>query len=53
LRDALMQGRDYVHLHAVARQEGFKDMRHDGFKKAVRGLTTLEEVIEATMVDGT
>jgi len=53
LRDALMQGRDYGHLQAVARQEGFKDMRHDGFRKALRGLTTLEEVIEATMVDGT
>jgi hypothetical protein len=26
-------------------------MRYDGFKKALRGLTTIEEVIEATVGD--
>ena len=51
LRDALLRERDYHELHAVAVGEGFKDMRYDGFKKALRGLTTLEQVIEATSVE--
>jgi type IV pilus assembly protein PilB len=51
LRDALMKESDYQLLKDVAEREGFRDMRYDGFKKALRGLTTLEEVIEATYVD--
>ncbi len=51
MRDALMQQSDYENLRAIALREGFKDMRYDGFKKALRGLTTLEEVIEATFAD--
>jgi type IV pilus assembly protein PilB len=51
LRDALLQQRDYNELRAVALREGFRDMRYDGFKKALRGLTTLEEVVEATVAD--
>lgn len=51
LRHALMQQRDYGSLRAIALREGFKEMRYDGFKKALRGLTTVEEVIEATVGD--
>jgi type IV pilus assembly protein PilB len=51
LRDALMQQRDYNNLRAIALGEGFKEMRYDGFKKALRGLTTIEEVVEATVAD--
>jgi type II secretory ATPase GspE/PulE/Tfp pilus assembly ATPase PilB-like protein len=51
LRDALLQQRDYNNLRAVALREGFKEMRYDGFKKALRGLTTIEEVVEATVAD--
>ena len=51
LRDALLQQRDYDKLRAVALREGFKEMRYDGFKKALRGLTTVEEVVEATVAD--
>jgi type IV pilus assembly protein PilB len=51
LRDALLQQRDYNKLRAVALREGFKEMRYDGFKKALRGLTTIEEVVEATVAD--
>jgi type II secretory ATPase GspE/PulE/Tfp pilus assembly ATPase PilB-like protein len=32
----------------VAVREGFCNMRYDGFKKALRGLTSLEEVMLAT-----
>jgi type IV pilus assembly protein PilB len=51
LRDALMDQRGYDGLRAIALSEGFKEMRYDGFKKALRGLTTIEEVIEATVGD--
>ncbi|HEX6635527.1 MAG TPA: GspE/PulE family protein [Usitatibacter sp.] len=49
LRDALLQQTDYAGLRAIALAEGFHDMRFDGLKKALRGLTTIEEVVEATL----
>jgi type IV pilus assembly protein PilB len=49
LRDALLEQLGYDNLRAIAISEGFKEMRYDGFKKALRGLTTIEEVIEATV----
>ena len=51
LREALLGQGDYHTLKQVALEEGFQDMRVDGFKKALRGLTTLEEVIESTSGD--
>jgi type IV pilus assembly protein PilB len=51
LRDALLQQADYTALRAIALAEGFHDMRFDGLKKALRGLTTIEEVVEATVAD--
>jgi len=51
LREALLQQRGYAALREVALAGGFREMRYDGFKKAVRGLTTLEEVVEATVAD--
>ncbi len=51
LRDALLQQADYAALRAIALAEGFHDMRFDGLKKALRGLTTIEEVVEATVAD--
>jgi hypothetical protein len=38
----LPRGRRHRHV-------GYRDMRHDGYKKALRGFTTLEEIIETTM----
>jgi type IV pilus assembly protein PilB len=49
LRDALLDQANYVELLAIASSEGFRDMRYDGFKKALRGVTTLEEIIDATI----
>ena len=49
IRDALLDEADYHELYAIACSEGYRDMRYDGFKKALRGLTTLEEIVEATM----
>jgi type II secretory ATPase GspE/PulE/Tfp pilus assembly ATPase PilB-like protein len=51
LREALLQQTDYQGLRAIALAEGFHDMRYDGLKKALRGLTTIEEVVEATTVE--
>ena len=38
-------------IKQIALREGFNDMRYDGLKKALRGLTTIEEVVEATFSD--
>jgi type IV pilus assembly protein PilB len=51
LREALLRQMDYHALRAIALAEGFHDMRYDGLKKALRGLTTIEEVAEATVAD--
>jgi len=51
LRDALLDQANYVELLAIASSEGFRDMRYDGFKKALRGVTTLEEIIDATIAE--
>ncbi len=49
IRDALLAQANYVELLQIATSEGFRDMRYDGYKKALRGLTSLEEIVEATM----
>jgi type IV pilus assembly protein PilB len=51
LREALLNQLDYHGLRAIALAEGFHEMRYDGLKKALRGLTTIEEVVEATVAD--
>lgn len=48
LRDALMRGLRYDALREIALADGFKEMRYDGLKKALRGLTTIDEVMNAT-----
>jgi type IV pilus assembly protein PilB len=49
LRDALLDSANYHELQAIALSEGFHEMRYDGCKKALRGLTTLAEVVDATI----
>jgi type IV pilus assembly protein PilB len=49
VRDALLDQADYHELYDIATSEGYRDMRYDGYKKALRGLTTLEEIVESTM----
>ncbi|HEX5363468.1 MAG TPA: GspE/PulE family protein [Gallionella sp.] len=48
IREAILHGRSYDEILAIATQQGFRNLRYDGFKKALRGLTSLEEVIRAT-----
>lgn len=48
IRDYILQGRDQDEIRDVARRRGFRDVRFDGFRKALLGITTLEEVCRVT-----
>jgi len=48
LRDAILRESNYDEIMGIAVRQGFHNLRYDGFKKALRGLTSLEEVIRAT-----
>lgn len=48
IREAILQEHDYNEIMNIAVRQGFQNLRYDGFKKALRGLTSLEEVIRAT-----
>lgn len=48
IREAILRERDNDEIMSIAVQQGFHNMRYDGFKKALRGLTSLEEVVRAT-----
>jgi general secretion pathway protein E len=41
-------GSSYVEIKKVAEKTGFTTMRYDGLRKALAGLTTLDEVIRVT-----
>ncbi|MDO9218761.1 MAG: GspE/PulE family protein, partial [Lacisediminimonas sp.] len=47
IREAIMNGRSYDEIQAIAVQQGFRTLRYDGFKKALRGLTSLGEIARA------
>ena len=51
MRDYILQGRTYMEIRELAYQEGFRDMRFDGFVKALQGMTTLDEVVRVTAAD--
>jgi type IV pilus assembly protein PilB len=48
IRDAILRERDYDEIMSIAVRQGFHNLRYDGFKKALRGITSLEEVVCAT-----
>ena len=48
IRDAILRESNYDEILSIAVRQGFHNLRYDGFKKALRGLTSLEEVIRAT-----
>jgi type II secretory ATPase GspE/PulE/Tfp pilus assembly ATPase PilB-like protein len=45
---AIVNGIDMPRLQRLAAERGFRSMFHDGMNKALRGLTTLEEVLRVT-----
>lgn len=51
MRDLILRGCSYTEVSALAHREGFRDMRFDGFVKALQGGTTLDEVLRVTAVD--
>jgi type II secretory ATPase GspE/PulE/Tfp pilus assembly ATPase PilB-like protein len=53
LRESLLSGATFGELRGLAFEEGYREMRYDGFKKALRGLTSIEEVLEATVDEST
>ncbi len=44
IRDIIARGGNIEALTAAAKRAGYKPLRHDGLKKALLGLTTLDEV---------
>ena len=48
IREAIMRDRNFDEILGIAIQQGFQFLRYDGFKKALRGLTSLDEVVRAT-----
>ena len=49
IRDLVGRNAPVMDIEKCAKKQGFKDMRYDGFKKILRGLTTLEEVDRVTL----
>ena len=45
LRDGLLQGRPLAELRALAKEQGMRTLRQDGWAKVQAGLTTVEEVL--------
>jgi type IV pilus assembly protein PilB len=51
IRIQLVRGGSTAEIYRAALQSGFKNMRYDGLKKALRGLTTIEELDRVTVAD--
>jgi len=47
VRRLIAQNASILDIETLAREHGFKPMLYDGLKKAMRGLTTIEEVEQA------
>ncbi|HCA27811.1 MAG TPA: type II/IV secretion system protein [Betaproteobacteria bacterium] len=48
IREAIMAEKNYDDILRLSIQQGFHTIRYDGFKKALRGLTTIDEVVRAS-----
>jgi general secretion pathway protein E/type IV pilus assembly protein PilB len=51
LRELIVQRRSATDLQAVARKDGLKLMREDGWAKVLAGMTTVEEIVRVTKTD--
>jgi general secretion pathway protein E/type IV pilus assembly protein PilB len=51
LRDLIVQRRSATDILSVARKQGLKLMRDDGWTKVIKGMTTVEEVVRVTKID--
>lgn len=48
LRDAIASNPTITSFRKLARERGMKNLRHDGFAKAIDGLTTVDEILRLT-----
>jgi type IV pilus assembly protein PilB len=44
VRAMIAENRSLLEIQKAVELRGFRDMRYDGYKKALRGLTTIAEV---------
>ena len=51
IRDLIAHGASQPSIHQAAVKLGYRPLRYDGLKKALLGLTTLEEVASGTLVE--
>lgn len=51
MRNLIAQNASVDDMQSHMAATGFADLRYDGFRKALQGLTTIEEVVRATSVD--
>jgi len=51
MREMIVRGAAYAELREYALAHGYQEMRYDGFCKALKGLTSLDEVVRVTAVD--
>ncbi|MBT3190994.1 MAG: type II/IV secretion system protein [Verrucomicrobia bacterium] len=51
IREQVAKGRPIAEIEAAAHAAGFRSMRSDGLKKAILGMTSLEEVLRVTVAD--
>ncbi|MCH7704436.1 MAG: hypothetical protein IIB61_04930 [Planctomycetes bacterium] len=47
----IVQRRSATELLVVARKEGLKLMREDGWVKVFKGMTTVDEIVRVTKID--
>jgi general secretion pathway protein E len=48
IQHQIVQGASVTQLRELARQQGVRNLREDGFVKAYQGITSVEEVLRVT-----
>lgn len=48
MKDAITTGFQTAVLRKLAQEQGFRNMKENGLRKALRGVTTLEEILQVT-----
>jgi len=51
LKHSLLQKRDGSELKQCAIAQGMETLRHDGWRRVMQGITTIEEVVRVTQTD--
>ncbi len=51
LRDMIVRREAATEMFTIARKQGLKPMREDGWAKVRKGMTTIEEIVRVTKVD--